>query len=230
VKSTLLFRVEDLLVTGWVALASPILFKVGGDKGPFDAGQPLEGLLRIAAVLGVLACLAARPKVDPGSSPQPSLLNRASAGPFVGGLLLVTISGFTALGAPTAAVYAVLLLAAIGIIAIRVAVPPVSVLVRRALVSPFVMIAGGIYWTLIEKVVGTPSIADVRRGAAVDPHGAELFLLFLVAFSAIYYAMLIYAPRQIAEREGGGVEWLLRYVAFAASIALGIGWLSVLTA
>jgi hypothetical protein len=144
--------------------------------------------------------------------------------------LLVTISGFTALGAPTAAVYAVLLLAAIGTIAIRVAVPPVSVLVRRALVSPFVMIAGGIYWTLIEQVVGTPGIAAVRRGAAVDLHGAELFLLFLVAFSAIYYAMLIYAPRQIAEREGGLVEWLLRYLAFAASIAFGIGWLSILTA
>jgi len=52
----------------------------------------------------------------------------------------------------------------------------------------------------------------------------------VVAFSAIYYAMLIYAPRQIAEREGGVVEWLLRYATFAVSIALGIGWLSVITA
>jgi hypothetical protein len=229
VKSTLLFRVEDLLVTGWVAVASPILFKVGGDKGPFETGQPLEGLLRIAAVLGVLACLAARRSVEPGSPPQPSLLNRASVGPFVGGILLVTISGFTELGAPTAAVYAVLLLAAVGIIAMRFAVPPVGILIRRALVSPFVMVAGGIYWTLIEQVVGTTGLGAVRRGAAVDPHGAELFLLFLVAFSAIYYAMLIYAPRQIAEREGGIVEWLLRYVAFAAGIVLGIGWLSILS-
>ena len=151
-------------------------------------------------------------------------------GPFVGGLLLVTISGFTALGATTAVVYATLLFSAIGIIAIRVAVPPVSIVVRRALVSPFVMVAGGIYWTLIEQVVGTAGISAVRRGAAVDQHGAELLLLFLVAFSAIYYAMLIYAPRQIAEREGGVVEWLLRYATFAVSIGLGIGWLSVITA
>jgi hypothetical protein len=227
-KSTLLFRVEDLLVTGWVAIASPILFKVGGDKGPFETGQPLEGLLRIAAVLGVVACLAARRKVDPGSPPQLSLLNRASVGPFVGGLLLVTISGFTALGAPTAAVYAVLLVAAIGIIAIRVALPPVSVLVRRALVSPFVMVAGGLYWTVIEQVV-TPGAASLRRSAPLDLRSVELPLFVLIAFSAIYYAMLIYAPRQIAEREGGIVEWLLRYAAFAASIALGIGWLSIIT-
>jgi hypothetical protein len=228
VKSTLLFRVEDLLVTGWVAIASPILFKVGGDKGPFETGQPLEGLLRIAAVLGVVACLAARRKVDPGSPPQLSLLNRASVGPFVGGLLLVTISGFTALGAPTVAVYAVLLVAAIGIIAIRVALPPVSVVVRRALVSPFVMVAGGLYWTVIEQVV-TPGAASLRRSAPLDLRSVELPLFGLIAFSAIYYAMLIYAPRQIAEREGGIVEWLLRYAAFAASIALGIGWLSILS-
>jgi hypothetical protein len=215
-------------VTGWVAIASPILFKVGGDKGPFETGQPLEGLLRIAAVLGVVACLAARRKVDSGSPPQLSLLNRASVGPFVGGLLLVTISGFTALGAPTAALYAVLLVAAIGIIAIRVALPPVSVLVRRALVSPFVMVAGGLYWTVIEQVV-TPGAASLRRSAPLDLRSVELPLFVLIAFSAIYYAMLIYAPRQIAEREGGIVEWLLRYAAFAASIALGIGWLSILS-
>jgi hypothetical protein len=226
----LLLRAEDLLLAGWVAIASPLLFRAGGDKGPFDSGQPLEGLLRICAVLGVLVCLAARRKVDPGSPPRPSLLNRGSVGPFVGGLLLVTISGFTALGAPTGAVYAVLLVAAVAAIAIRIAVPPVRVPVRRALVSPFVMVAGGLYWTVIEQVVGTPGVAAVRRGAAVDQHGAELLLLFLVAFSAIYYAMLIYAPRQIAEREGGVVEWLLRYATFAVSIALGIGWLSVLSA
>jgi hypothetical protein len=41
--------------------------------------------------------------------------------------------------------------------------------------------------------------------------------------------MLIFAPRQIAEREGGVIEWLLRYAAFVVSIVLGIGWLSVLS-
>jgi len=150
-------------------------------------------------------------------------------GPFFGGLLLVTISGFTALGAPIGAVYAVLVLAVVAVIAIRVGVPPVGILVRRALVSPFVIVAGGIYWTLIEQVIGTPGAATVRRNAPVDWHSAALPLFFLVAFSAIYYAMLIYAPRQIAEREGGAVEWVLRYAAFAFSIALGIGWLSILS-
>jgi hypothetical protein len=222
-------RVEDLAIAGWVAIASPLLFRAGGDKGVFDPGQPLEGLLRLGAVLGVVACLAARRKTEPGSPPTPSLLNRASVGPFVGGLLLMTISGFTALSAPTAAVYAALLAAAVVTIAVRFVVPPISVLVRRVLVSPFLMVAGGLYWTLIESVVATPATAALRRAALIDWRSVELPLLFLLAFSTVYYAMLIYAPRQIAEREGSPIEWMLRYALFVVSIALGIGWLSALT-
>ena len=222
-------RVEDLAITGWVAIASPLLFRAGGDKGVFDPGQPFEGLLRLGAVLGVLGCLAVRHKVDPGSKPTTSILNRATVGPFFGGLLLVTISGFSALSAPASAVYAVLLAAAVVMIAVRLVVPPVSVLVRRALVSPFVMVAGGLYWTLIESIIGTPGAAAVRHAAAIDVRTVELPLAFLVVFSAIYYAMLVYGPRQIAEREGGALEWVLRYAAFVASIVLGIGWLSVLS-
>jgi hypothetical protein len=229
-KLSLLLRAEDLLMAGWVAVATPLIFRAGGDRGPFDAGQPIEGVLRLGAVAAVLACLAARRKVEAPGAPPGSLISRGAVGPLTGALLLVTIGGFTALTIPAAAVSAVLLAAAIGMIAVHFAVPPFSVGVRRALVSPFVMIAGGLYWSLIEAVVGTPGTSALRRSALVDPRGAELALFFLVAFSAVYYAMLVYAPRQIAEREGGWPEWILRYVAFVASIALGVGWLSVLSA
>jgi len=217
------------LITGWVAFASPLLFRVGGEKGPFDPGQPLAGAIRLGAVAGVLLCLAARQRQDPAAPRQQSMMNRGALGPFVGGLLLVTISGFTALGTANIVVYAAILIAAIGAVAVRFAAPPLSVPIRRALVSPFVMVASGLYWTFIEAVVGTPGAAAARHQVLLDPHAAELALLFLVGFSAVYYAMLIYAPRQVAEREGGLVEWLIRYLAFAASIVLGIGWLSVLS-
>jgi hypothetical protein len=217
-------------MAGWVAIVSPLLFRAGGDKGPFDPGQPLEGLLRLGAVIGVVLCLAARTWHGPGSPPQPSLINRGTVGPLTGGILLVTISGFTALSAPTAAVYAVLLAAGLGTIAVRFAVPPVRVLVRRALVGPFVVVAAGLYETVIDAIVGPHEAAAVRQSALLDPRAAEPFLFFLAAFSAIYFAMLIYAPRQIAEREGGAVEWVLRYAAFVVSIVLGIGWLRLLSA
>jgi hypothetical protein len=40
--------------------------------------------------------------------------------------------------------------------------------------------------------------------------------------------MLIYAPRQIAEREGSPLVWLVRFGLFLVSVAFGIGWLSLL--
>ena len=228
-RATFILRAEDLLVVGWVAIASPLLFKIGGDKGPFDAGQPIPGLLRLVAVAGVLICLAARSQPGPGRGTGASMIQRGVVGPFAGGLLLVTIAGFTALSTPPPLVLAVLVIAAIAMIAVHFALPPLSTLARRALVSPFVLIAGGLYWTFIESVIRPSDAAALRRAAAVDLHAATPLLLFLVAFSAVYYAMLIYAPRQVAEREGGWVEWLLRYAAFAASIALGIGWLAILS-
>jgi len=50
----------------------------------------------------------------------------------------------------------------------------------------------------------------------------------LVLCAAVYYAMLIYAPRQVAEHEGGAMVWLARFGLFVASVALGLGWLSLL--
>jgi hypothetical protein len=50
----------------------------------------------------------------------------------------------------------------------------------------------------------------------------------LVLCAAVYYTMLIYAPRQVAEREGGTMVWLARFGLFVVSVALGLGWLSLL--
>jgi hypothetical protein len=224
-----LLRIEDLVMVGWVAAVSPLLFRVGADKGPFDAGQPVAGILRLVAVLGVLVCLAARKAPDPTGKAQPGLINRGVIGPFSGGLLLVTISGFVGLGTSSQLVLAVVVAAGLAMIAVRVAVPPLDLRARRALVAPFATIAGGLYWSFIEMVLPNQQAAQVRHAALVDPHAATPVLLFLLAFSVVYYAMLIYAPRQIAEREGGRAEWVVRYLAFVASIALGVGWLSIIS-
>jgi hypothetical protein len=42
--------------------------------------------------------------------------------------------------------------------------------------------------------------------------------------------MLVYAPRQVADREGGPIASVLRYVAFVVGLALGLGWLWMLGA
>lgn len=37
-------------------------------------------------------------------------------------------------------------------------------------------------------------------------------------------AMLVYAPRQVVEREGGVLTWLLRYALFVAGVIFGLAW------
>ncbi len=64
------------------------------------------------------------------------------------------------------------------------------------------------------------SPADLRAGAPL--------IGFLLAFSAVYYAMLVAAPRQVAEREGGLVSWVVRYLLFVVGVAFGIAWLPLL--
>jgi len=219
-----LLKAEDWLLAGWVAVVSPLVFRGGGDKGPFDSGQPVEGLLRLLAVLGVILCLAVRHPKDEAA--KPSIINRASVGPFTGGLLLVLISGFTALDVPSNLVVWILLGAVAGALVVRFAGPPLAAPLRRALVTPFVVIAGGIYWNVIAQVAGIRGVVVAGATSAIDRNTALLALGFLALFSAVYYAMLIYAPRPVAEPEGGLVEWVLRYVVFLASIVLGLGWLA----
>jgi len=225
-----LIRVEDWLIAGWVAVVSPVLFRSGGGKGPFDPDQPLEGALRLAAVGAVLVCVTAKRRPDPAAAAaKRPFVTTAAVGPFVGGLLLVTITGFVALDVASALVTTCLVAAAAALVVVRVIVPPLGLPVRRALMTPFVMVASGMYWTLIGSVVLPGDAPALRRAAQLDPHGMLLPLGFLVAFSVVFYAMLVYAPRQAAEPEGAPAVWVLRYLAFAASAALGIGWLSVLS-
>ncbi len=215
--------VEDWLLAGWVALATPALFRIQGGAGPFDSGAPLEGVLRLGAVLGALICIAARrPKAEIGDAGS-SVLERGAVGPLCGGLLLVGISGFTALEVPSGLALALVIAALVAMIAVHNAAPPLSVIARRALVTPFVMVAGGLFWSLIAAVIGEPG---GTAGAAVvaSPQAATAAAAFLLAFSAVYYAMLVYAPRQVAERDGGVVTWLLRYALFVAGVVAGIAW------
>ena len=64
---------------------------------------------------------------------------------------------------------------------------------------------------------GRPPVSDLQTIGFV--------LGILVAFSGVYYLMLIYAPRQIAEPEGGLRTWLLRYAVFLVSVVVGVSWL-----
>jgi len=88
--------------------------------------------------------------------------------------------------------------------------PAAPTAVRRALVTPYLLAADGLFWNIVRQVTGglgltAPSGTNLQTlSSAAGPIGLPIL------GAAVYYAMLIYAPRQIAEREGGAIEWLAK--------------------
>jgi hypothetical protein len=220
-------RPEDWLLAGWIAVVAPLAGRIDGAAGPFDPGRPIDGVLCLLGVLGALICLATG-RSDAPTDAGPGALERASIGPLTGGLLLVAFSGSDGLGLTGVLAWAVLITGIVVVVAFRLRWPRLTTTVRRALVTPFLLATGGIFWTIIDEVAGGGSLlggvaAGTTPGAALQE--IAFVVGILAAFSAVYYAMLIYAPRQVAEPEGGPVTWLVRYAIFLISVIVGVSWL-----
>ena len=226
-KRTWLLRVEDWILAGWIALAAPALIQVQGTSTDvFDGGRPVDGLIGLIAVAGALACLALRRPTTPSDG---GLIGSGAVGPFVGGLLLVAISSATALGLGSTVMLVLAGVIAVAAVVIRLRLPAAPPIVRRALVTPYVLVTATLFWRLINAVTGGADLSGGLRSASIaDLQAAGPVLAFLLAFSAVYYAMLVFAPRQVAEREGGVVTWLVRFALFVAGFALGLTWLVTL--
>ena len=216
-------RIEDWLLAGWIGLASPLLGASGTEgAGPFDPGHPIVGAFRLVAVLGALACLITRTS-DPGPASEGGLIERGAMGPLAGGLILVGVSAVTGLALTEAGAWAVVIGAIVLLAGLRIRWPALPTSVRRALVTPFILAAGGIYWSVLDGVTNGDSLLGETSGS--DLRAVAPLAGFLLLFSAVYYAMLVFAPRQVAEREGSPISWLARFGVFALSLVFGLAWL-----
>lgn len=254
--SAWLVRAEDIALAVWVAFVVPVLYRVqGSTAGPFDPGRPVDGVVGIIGIAGAVVCLAARtaPEIGvapraavgrgavPGLGPAPAsrgggtsaggyaIGSSAAVGPFAGGLIAVGASAASglSLAGPVAEAGAAGL--AILAIAVRLWLPPLPPGIRRLLVTPYIVAAGGLFGSFIDAVTAGDVPGRLRAAAPADLGGAAPVIGFLLAFSAVVYAMLVFAPRQIAEREGGPVAWLVRYGCFVLSVALGAGWIRLVS-
>lgn len=212
-------RAEDWLLLGWIGLVAPSIGHLEGSAGPLDPGRPIQGSLALVGALGALICLVTgRSDAPPGQ--DSSVLRRASIGPLTGGLLLVLFSGWAGVGLSGLPGEAVGAVGIVVLVAVRLRWPAVSTATRRLLVTPFILVTGGIFWSIIDGVAGSGSPASTAGGLSLQEVALEVGLL--AVFSAVYYAMLIYAPRQVAEPEGGPLTWLTRYGLFLASVVVGL--------
>ncbi len=45
---------------------------------------------------------------------------------------------------------------------------------------------------------------------------------------AVFYTMLVVAPRELADLEENGPRWVVRFVLFLGASLLGVGWLAAI--
>jgi hypothetical protein len=218
-----LVRREDWLLAGYVALASPLFALIEGVAGPFDSGRPLEGIVRLAGVCGALACLATRSSDRP--EPAEPIMVSAAAGPIIGVLALAGATAFAGLSLLPPLAFGIAFAAAIVIAVSQNHRPAVTVAVRRSLLAPFLVAASGILWSLVESVAGATDVAGLLGRA---PAAFGLALGVLAVLCGVYYALLVYAPRQIVEREGDLRTWLTRYALLVAGVFFGLSWFAAL--
>jgi hypothetical protein len=74
-------------------------------------------------------------------------------------------------------------------------------------------------------VAGLADIFDLRFpiGALSEgrpPEAAFVLVIGLIA-ALVFYVMFVFAPRQIAEREGTAGSWAVRFIVFIVGLGLG---------
>jgi hypothetical protein len=224
----------DLALTGWVAAGQPLLHLAGievtGTYGALaDRHDPLLGLAyAVAIALGVLS-LALR--ATPGS---PEAIARADEfgivfGPFTGGVLLLGVIAAQNLGLPGPSV--VVTVAALGLVVLvlssRLPVPGPDT--RRLLIEPYVFLAAGLFNATMAEVTPGLAFGGVQANGPSDVLAALGLTVGIVAlFSSVFYAMLVYAPRQLADPRRGLGGWIARYALFVAGVVVGSSWLRAL--
>jgi hypothetical protein len=215
-------RVEDVILAIWLIVIAPLFAPTSG-SGFATGPDPILGLVDLVGLLGFAACLGARsqPGVISGLMARGDVLY--AVGPLFGALALTIDDIGARLALPDGLAVLPLLLAAGVAVAARFRLPPLTADQRRALVTPFVLVASRFF---ADFLGGLTPLFDLRQLVAgiTEPDGfagTAFVALIATVGVAIFYVMLVFAPRQIAEREGSPTSWTVRFVLFVVSLSLG---------
>lgn len=216
-------RIEDTLLFIALVLVEPLLFPATSRSGAADGPDLFVGLLDLAGLLAFVACLAARsrPGVVSGLVGGNDVLY--AVGPLVGAFAFALDDTNEKLGLEDNLALVPVVLGIVVAVLVRRFVPPLSADQRRALVTPFILVTSRFFGDFLSGFTG---IFDLRQLAAAaanpgDLGGAALLLIIGAAGILVFYVMLVFAPRQVADREGNAATWTLRFTLFLISLALG---------
>ncbi len=216
-----LLRFEDLLM----ALLAVILFPAldrwpGGGSAAGSSSDPtvVAGLLGLVAVGGVVACVLTRgPDEPPPLADGQMTLQGWARFPLAAGVGIVATETLPGLGLdPQLLVGFAFVATFVGALA-HPRLPVVPVAYRRAMVLPMAILAAAAFDRIVGNGMG--EVIEDFVGGAVPPEVVALWPLVLAA-AATMYAMLVVAPRAIADPGASGYAWAVRFVFLIGSVAL----------
>jgi hypothetical protein len=226
-------QLEDAGLAIALLVAGPVARGLTGSSSE-GFGHIVAAIISIVAAIGAIAALATRVPgesvIDDGHGPS----RMSFIGPYVGGIGVVTaigvgntgvdFGGLAMAGAMGAAVVG-------AVFANRL--PVVSRPTRRLMVAPFVFVASGIFESIIGDIAGGfagdlgGSGGGLLSSAGLTTAGFAVGLLVLA--SAVFYAMLVFAPRELADPGTRPLAWVVRYLVFVATLVVAVaigqaGW------
>jgi hypothetical protein len=215
-------RAEDLLLFAWL-IVRPLVLPAGGSVVGGSDRDPVGGLLDLVALCGASACVASRSR--PGV--QSGLLGDQgvayAVGPLVGAVAFAIDDCAARLGLTGGLALIPIAVPIAVAVAARFLLPPLSAEGRRALVAPFVLATSGFFGSFLASFT---DVFDLRwlADSLTRPDQAPGALAILGVASLgtlIFYLMLVFAPRQIAQREGTTATWAVRFAVFLDGLAIG---------
>jgi hypothetical protein len=221
-------RFEDLLLAAWLVLVEPLLMP--SSPALESAPSTFDGLLGLAGLIGLAVCIGARSA--PGVLSGLITGNEIAwmVGPLIGAFALVVDTTIENLAIADAGPVLAAGLVGLAVLA-RFRVPPLDGRPRRLLVTPFILLSAGAFG---EFMSGLRDLFDLRELVdGVQASGLDVALGLFVAGLAllgvlVFYVMLIFAPRQVAEREGSPGTWALRFLLFVVCLTIGETWSGLL--
>ena len=127
----------------------------------------------VLASLLAIVCLATRPPSEPGIQIGDAVAPRwIIAGPLVGGLAIISSTGFDEIGISEVDLSGLVLLVAVAAIILNRWLPVVPAVTRRLLVLPFMLVAGSLFSGLAAAMLETLAV-DAVLGASARRNGGS---------------------------------------------------------
>jgi hypothetical protein len=222
-------RLEDAGLVA-IVLAAPLVEPLQAIL-PFvgDPDSPAGGAVSLVAVLGAMAAMLTRLPAGTGEEARAPVADRERLwiiGPFVGAVGFVGVDSLDRLGLPGGdALVVVAFLVVLVSVLLADRLPVVPRPGRRILVAPFVLLSGAFFQAVVSDVVEGLGGASgpIARLASSDQPVMLVQVLAILGFAAgIFYMMLVFVPRELADPGASAWSWAARFGLFYASLLAAI--------